>query len=230
MSRALAVYVALTALTLGVFALWPNLDLTVAHYFYDGGGFAGRDSLDRFGRDFFRVTPFVVLAAFAALWLAKRRGAALALGAERPGGDLSHCHDGDRARTHRQSRPQGPLAPTAAVPDPGLQRPEPVQALVRHRRRLPEELLVRLRRGGDRLLDGRAGERSAAALARSRDRRRLRVRNRREPAAGWPSAAIISPTCCSAGSSRWLSSRSSGGSSGRAASPDALAPRPARGL
>ena len=48
MSRALAVYVALAVLTLGVFALWPNLDLVVAHYFYDGGGFAGRDSLARF--------------------------------------------------------------------------------------------------------------------------------------------------------------------------------------
>jgi lipid A 4'-phosphatase len=77
MSRALLVYVALTALTLGVFAIWPNLDLIVARYFYDGVGFAGRDSLDRFGRDFFRVTPFVVLAAFAALWLAKRWGVAL---------------------------------------------------------------------------------------------------------------------------------------------------------
>jgi lipid A 4'-phosphatase len=77
MSRALAVYVALTALTLGVFAIWPDLDLKAARYFYDGGGFMGRDSLDRFGRDFFRVTPFVVLTAFAALWLAKRRGVAL---------------------------------------------------------------------------------------------------------------------------------------------------------
>ena len=77
MSRALAVYVALAALTLGVFTIWPNLDLIVAHYFYDGGGFAGRDSLARFGRDVFRVTPFVVLTAFAALWFAKRRGVAL---------------------------------------------------------------------------------------------------------------------------------------------------------
>src|SRR5271157_5012639 len=77
MSRALAGYVALAALTLGVFTLWPNLDLIVAHCFYDGGGFAGRDSLARFGRDVFRVTPFVVLTAFAALWLARRRGVAL---------------------------------------------------------------------------------------------------------------------------------------------------------
>jgi membrane-associated phospholipid phosphatase len=77
MSRALVVYVALTALTLGVFAIWPSLDLTVTHNFYDGGGFFGRGSLARLARDFFRVTPFVVLTAYAALWLAKRCGVML---------------------------------------------------------------------------------------------------------------------------------------------------------
>jgi lipid A 4'-phosphatase len=77
MSRALVVYVALATLTLGVFAIWPNLDLTVTHYFYDGGSFYGRDRLARLARDFFRVTPFVVLTAYAALWLAKRRGVML---------------------------------------------------------------------------------------------------------------------------------------------------------
>jgi membrane-associated phospholipid phosphatase len=77
MQRALLVYVALTALTLSVFAVWPNLDLVVAHIFFDGGGFIGHDSLDRFGRNVFRVTPFVVLALYAGLWLAKRRGVAV---------------------------------------------------------------------------------------------------------------------------------------------------------
>ena len=77
MTRALIVYVALTALTLAVFALWPGLDLAVAHLFYDHGGFIGNESFERFGRDFFRVTPFVVLALYAGLWLAKRRGVAL---------------------------------------------------------------------------------------------------------------------------------------------------------
>ena len=75
--RTLAIYVALTALTLIVFAVWPGLDLAVSHVFYDRGGFIGRDALARFGRDFFRVTPFVVLTLYAALWLAKRRGARL---------------------------------------------------------------------------------------------------------------------------------------------------------
>lgn len=74
MNKALPVYAALTALTLAVFAVWPQIDLLASHHFYDGGGFIGRGSLERFGRDFFRVTPFVVLALYAGLWLAKRRG------------------------------------------------------------------------------------------------------------------------------------------------------------
>jgi lipid A 4'-phosphatase len=74
MMRPLLVYVGLTALTLAVFAVWPGVDLVVAHYFYDRGGFIGREPLDRLGRDFFRVTPFVVLAAFAGLYLAQRFG------------------------------------------------------------------------------------------------------------------------------------------------------------
>jgi membrane-associated phospholipid phosphatase len=72
--KAFFAYVALAALTLAVFALWPVVDLVVAHHFYDGGGFIGHDALDRLGREFFRVTPFVVLALYAALWLARRYG------------------------------------------------------------------------------------------------------------------------------------------------------------
>jgi lipid A 4'-phosphatase len=75
--KALAVYVALAALTLALFAIWPRLDLIVAHFFYDGGGFIGHEELARLGRDFFRVTPFVVLTLYAGLWLAKRNGLAL---------------------------------------------------------------------------------------------------------------------------------------------------------
>ncbi len=77
MRSALAVYVALTALTLTVFAIWPELDLAVARYFFHSGGFFGDNSFERSAREFFRVTPFVVLAAYAALWLAKRSGAKL---------------------------------------------------------------------------------------------------------------------------------------------------------
>jgi lipid A 4'-phosphatase len=74
MNKALFVYITLAALALAVFAIWPELDLAGARYFYHQGGFFGRNDFERFGRDFFRVTPFVVLAAYAALWLAKRRG------------------------------------------------------------------------------------------------------------------------------------------------------------
>jgi lipid A 4'-phosphatase len=77
MTRPLTVYVALTALTLALFAMWPSLDLVVAHLFYDRGGFIGRESLERLGRDFFRVTPFVVLTLYAALWLAEQYGVRL---------------------------------------------------------------------------------------------------------------------------------------------------------
>ncbi len=77
MPRSLLVLLALTALTLVVFALWPGIDLEVSHYFYDGGGFVGHNALERWGRDFFRVTPFVVLAAYAALYALRRRGVAV---------------------------------------------------------------------------------------------------------------------------------------------------------
>jgi lipid A 4'-phosphatase len=75
--KALILYAALAAVTLVAFAIWPGVDLAVSHRFYDGGGFSGHDAPARFGRDFFRVTPFVVLALYAALWLAKRKGARL---------------------------------------------------------------------------------------------------------------------------------------------------------
>ena len=81
MNKALFAYITLAALALAVFAVWPGLDLAGAHYFYHNGGFFGRSSFERFGRDFFRVTPFVVLAAYVALWLAKHLGVRLRLGA-----------------------------------------------------------------------------------------------------------------------------------------------------
>jgi lipid A 4'-phosphatase len=77
MNKALFVYIVLAALAAAIFAIWPGLDLAGARYFYHGGGFFGRNDFERFGRDFFRVTPFVVLVAYAALWLAKGLGARL---------------------------------------------------------------------------------------------------------------------------------------------------------
>ena len=75
--RWILVVSALIALTLVVFALWPGVDLAVAHFFYDHGGFAGHDGLERFGRDFFRAAPFVVLFAYVALYAMRRVGVAV---------------------------------------------------------------------------------------------------------------------------------------------------------
>jgi len=77
MTRTLLVLLGLTFLTLVVFALWPGIDLAVSHYFYDDHGFDGHNAPERLGRDFFRVAPFVVMAAYAALYALRRYGVAV---------------------------------------------------------------------------------------------------------------------------------------------------------
>ncbi|MGO9770988.1 MAG: phosphatase PAP2 family protein [Roseiarcus sp.] len=77
MTRPLIVLLALTLLTLVVFALWPGIDLAVSHYFYDGGGFIGHDRPERLAREFLGDAPFVVLAAFAIPYLLRRFGRAV---------------------------------------------------------------------------------------------------------------------------------------------------------
>ncbi|SRR5271155_5629821 len=72
--RALLVVVALMIIAMAIFALWPELDLATARLFYDGNGFIARRVPARAIRDFFNVTPFVVLAAFAALYAMRRYG------------------------------------------------------------------------------------------------------------------------------------------------------------
>ena len=71
-TRVLVTLIALTAAVGVIFALWPGLDLTVSHYFYDDGGFIGASRAARLGRDFFRVTPFLVLAAFVIQYFRRR--------------------------------------------------------------------------------------------------------------------------------------------------------------
>ena len=61
------VYVALAALTLAVFALWPGLDLAVSHLFYDNGGFAGQTAGEKFARAVLGDAWAVVLALYAGL-------------------------------------------------------------------------------------------------------------------------------------------------------------------
>jgi lipid A 4'-phosphatase len=69
--------VALTLATLIVFALWPQIDLTVARAFYGDSGFIGHDPFERAIRAFFNIAPFVVLAAFAAAYAMRRFGIAI---------------------------------------------------------------------------------------------------------------------------------------------------------
>ena len=59
-----------------VFAVWPDLDLAVTRLFYHQV-FIGGSPIGRLVRDFFRVTPFLVLIAFAALYFARRFGFAV---------------------------------------------------------------------------------------------------------------------------------------------------------
>jgi lipid A 4'-phosphatase len=75
--RLIGLLLALLALTLFVFAMWPDLDLTAGHLFYDNGGFFNHNRLERFGRDFFRFTPFIVLVLYGALYALARLGVAV---------------------------------------------------------------------------------------------------------------------------------------------------------
>jgi lipid A 4'-phosphatase len=76
--RGIAVTIVLLIVTGVVFALWPGLDLATSHLFYVDGAFAGRSGLWPAARAFFNITPFVVLAGFAVLYLLRRAGRVVA--------------------------------------------------------------------------------------------------------------------------------------------------------
>ena len=223
MNKALFAYIVLAALALAVFAIWPELDLAGARYFYHGGGFFGRNDFERFGRDFFRVTPFVVLVAYAALWLAKRLGA--------------------RLRWAPSGRAMIFLIATMII-GPGLivnlgfkdhwHRPRPVQTQDFNG---PSPFMPWYDDNGGckkncSFVSGEAATGFWMVAPAS-----VLPPPWRAPAmvaafafgfgaslCGWPSAATTSATCCSAGSSRSSSSRSSAGSSGHEARPSRTCP------
>jgi lipid A 4'-phosphatase len=76
--RVLPVLVAALFVVGVAFAIWPDLDLAATHALYDHGGFIARSSGAQAARWFFRVTPFLVLTAFAAPYLLRRLGVAVA--------------------------------------------------------------------------------------------------------------------------------------------------------
>jgi lipid A 4'-phosphatase len=73
MRLGVAALLALTCAAALIFALWPQADVAVARMFYSGG-FIGQSQFERFARAFFNVTPFVVLAGFAALFVLRHYG------------------------------------------------------------------------------------------------------------------------------------------------------------
>lgn len=77
MRSLLGVLIALTLATLAIFALWPQIDLTVARAFHGETGFIGHDPFERAIRAFFNIAPFVVLAGFAAAYALRRLGFAV---------------------------------------------------------------------------------------------------------------------------------------------------------
>jgi lipid A 4'-phosphatase len=74
MDRTLIALVVALVLALVIFALWPGLDLAVAHWAYEGGGFLGQTENAAAARDFFRVSPILLLVALVLAWVAKRFG------------------------------------------------------------------------------------------------------------------------------------------------------------
>jgi lipid A 4'-phosphatase len=72
--RGIAVTIALLIATGVVFALWPGLDLAMSRLFLVDGSFVGRSGLWPAARAFFNIPPFIVLAGFVGLSLARRSG------------------------------------------------------------------------------------------------------------------------------------------------------------
>ena len=75
--RLLLSLIALLLATLAIFALWPEIDLEVAGFFYGASGFS-HTPLESATRAFFNIAPFVVLAVFIALYGLRRLGFAFA--------------------------------------------------------------------------------------------------------------------------------------------------------
>ena len=65
------------ATALALFAIWPGLDLAAAHAFFVDGHFVGETPWGKVGRDFFRITPYVLLIVMLAAYGLKRLGVAI---------------------------------------------------------------------------------------------------------------------------------------------------------
>jgi membrane-associated PAP2 superfamily phosphatase len=75
--KILVALIAALGVALIVFAAWPGLDLAVSHAFHADGRFVGDTHLGRWGREFFRITPYALLIAMLVAFALKRLGVAL---------------------------------------------------------------------------------------------------------------------------------------------------------
>lgn len=75
--KALILTALLALLAGGLFAVWPDLDLAVAEFFFRDGRFAGSEPGERMLRRLFYYLPLLAPAAFLAAWLLARAGVAL---------------------------------------------------------------------------------------------------------------------------------------------------------
>lgn len=74
MNCTLIALVSAIAATLIVFAIWPQIDLAVSGFFYGSGGFIDHNALARAAREFFRVTPYLLLIGLTLAYLLRRFG------------------------------------------------------------------------------------------------------------------------------------------------------------
>ena len=113
-----------------------------------------------------------------------------------------------RPRPPHQYAVEGSLGPGAADRRHRVRRYRSLHPVVGPARRLPEQLLVRCRRTGGRVLDHGAGRARAAAMAAPRLRRARSPSAARSACCASPAAGIFSPTSCSpACSCFWSSGR-----------------------
>lgn len=78
-ARGLRALIAALAVVLVIFAIWPGIDLSAARFFHGSSGFIGADPAARGWRWAFRITPFLVIAAFVLAYAQRRWSARLEL-------------------------------------------------------------------------------------------------------------------------------------------------------
>ena len=77
LKKSVLLVLAALLLTVVIFAVWPQLDLAVARYFYGSGQFAGSGNGERLLRRIFILAPLAVPLAMLVMWAAPFAGVRL---------------------------------------------------------------------------------------------------------------------------------------------------------